>query len=192
MPVSRPSPVSHPSLPSRRSPPRRFAAAVLAPLALAGCGGDGESFAPACPGAAIVRDAADITRFRGPSRDLTDMALDGRITGLQGKCARAGRDAVLTTVTPALELTRGPAAQGRTAELAYFVAVGQGERILDKQVFALRAEFPPNTDRVRLSGDDVELRLPVKPGETAAAYRVLVGFQLTPEELELNRSRGPR
>ena len=189
MPSSRPSP---PSRPPRRSPPRRVAAAVLAPLALAGCGGDGEAFAPACPGAAIVRDAADITRFRGPSRDLTDMALDGRITGLQGKCTRGGRDAVLTTVTPALELTRGPAAQGRTAELAYFVAVGQGERILDKQVFALRAEFPPNTDRVRLSGDDVELRLPVKPGETAAAYRVLVGFQLTPEELELNRSRGPR
>lgn len=176
---------------SRRSFPRRPAAAVLLPLALAGCGG-GESFAPACPGAAILRDAADLTRFRGPGRDLTDMSLDGRITGLQGKCARDGRNAVLTTVTPSLELTRGPAAQGRTAELAYFVAVGRGEQVLDKQVFALRAEFPPNTDRVRLSGDDVELRLPVKPGETAAAYRVLVGFQLTPEELELNRRRGAR
>ena len=174
---------------SCRSLARRLAAAGLVPL---GCGGGGEGFAPACPDAAILRDAADLTRFRGPGQDLTDMALDGRITGLQGKCTRDGRTAVLTTVTPTLELTRGPAAQGRTAELAYFVAVGQGDRVLDKQVFPLRAEFPPNTDRVRLSGDDVELRLPVKPGETAAAYRVLVGFQLTPEELALNRRRGAR
>ena len=67
--------------------------------------------------------------------------------------------------------------------------VPEGERILDKQVFTLRAEFPPNTDRLRLSGDDVELRLPVSPTKTAEAYRIQVGFQLTPLELEVNRRR---
>ncbi len=162
-------------------------------LALAGCGSaPQDAFAPACPGAAIIRDAADLSRFRGGQRDLVDSELEGRITGLNGNCKRDGADTVVTTVQVGIELTRGPAAPGRQAQLAYFVAVLDGETILDKQVFPLRAEFPPNADRLRLAGDDVELRLPVKPDKTAAAYRIEVGFQLTPEELATNRSRGRR
>ena len=162
-------------------------------LALAGCGGDAQdAFAPACPGAAIVRDAADLSRTRGGQRDLVDTELEGRITGINGRCKRDGTDTVVTTVQVGIELTRGPAAPGRQAQLAYFVAVLDGETILDKQVFPLRAEFPPNADRLRLAGDEVELRLPVKADKTAAAYRIEVGFQLTPEELAANRSRGRR
>lgn len=168
----------------------RFAAPSL--LLLAGCGGGGGSadFAPACPEAAIVRDGGDLRRYRGAGQDLTDLVLEGRITGLNGRCGRGGTDAVLATISVGIELTRGPAAPGRTAELAYFVAVSQGERILDKRVFPLAAAFPPNTDRVRLTGDDVELRLPAPGGGDASAYRIQVGLQLTPEELELNRRRG--
>ena len=186
-----------PALPPRFTPNARACRAALlwlAPLlALAGCGGTSdEKFAPACPQPSIPRDLNDLTRFRGAGRDLTDTVLDARITGLSGKCERNGTDAVLTTVSVGIELTRGPAAASRTAELAYFVAVSEGERILDKRVFNLRAEFPSNTDRLRLSGDDVELRLPVSATKTAAAYRVSVGFQLTPAEIEVNRRRGRR
>ena len=164
----------------------------LASLALTGCGGGGEAgdFAPSCPTAAIVQDGGDLRRYRGSGQDLTDLVLEGRVTGLNGRCGRGGADAVLATVSVSIELTRGPAAPGRTAELAYFIAVSQGERILDKRVFQLGAEFPPNTDRVRLSGDDVELRLPAPGGANAGAYRIQVGLQLTPEEMQLNRSRG--
>ena len=173
-------------MPAMRTLP--MGAAAL--LALAGCGGGtADNFAPPCPGAAIVRDAADLKRFRGAGRDLTDSVLDGRITGIAGRCVRDGADIVTTTVQVGMELSRGPAASGRRAELSYFVAVLDGERILDKQVFALRAEFPPNTDRLRLQGDEVELRLPVRADKTAAAYRIQIGFQLTPLELEVNRRR---
>ena len=166
--------------------------AASAPL-LAGCGGDTkDAFAPACPNVAIVRDAADLQRFRGAGRDLTNSVLNGRITGIGGSCKRDGSDTVLTTVQVGIQLQRGPAAPGREARLAYFVAVLDGDRILDKQVFSLRAEFPANADRLRLSGDDVELRLPVKPDKTAAAYKVQVGFQLTPVELEVNRRAAAR
>lgn len=173
-------------MPAMRTKPWLF----VTLFGLAACGGDvPDAFAPACPGAAIVRDAADLSRYRGAGRDLTDTVLTGRITGIEGKCARDGYDTVVTTVQVGMELARGPAAAGRQAELAYFVAVLEGERILDKQVFTLRATFPPNTDRLRLGGDDVELRLPVRADKTAAAYRIQVGFQLTPAELEMNRAR---
>ena len=59
-------------------------------------------------------------------------------------------------------------------------------------MFGLTAEFPPNADRVSLTGDEVELRLPVRPNKTAAAYRIQVGFQLTPVELEVNRRGAAR
>ena len=166
---------------------------ALLPVALLATGcGSGESFAPACPGAAIVRDAADLTRYRGAGRDLTDAVLDARITGLGGSCRSDGAGFVSTAVSVGIELTRGPAAPGRQAELAYFVAVLDGEQILDKQVFNLRAEFPPNNDRLRLTGDNVVLRLPVTGTKAADAYRIQVGFQLTPPELEVNRQRGQR
>jgi hypothetical protein len=162
-------------------------------LPLAGCGdGTTDAFAPACPGVNIIKDAADLSRYRGDAHDLIDNVLAARITGINGNCKRDGADTVVTTVQVGIELTRGPAAPGREAQLAYFVAVLDGDRILDKQTFPLRAEFPPNTDRLRLAGDDVELRLKVRPDKTAAAYRIQVGFQLTPAELEYNRQRAQR
>ncbi len=181
------------TLPRARLPggrlPRAMALLVLLAPILAGCGSSEEAFAPACPNVGLVRDAADLVRYRGAGRDLTDLVLNGRLTGVGGSCKRDGSSTVVTTVQVGIELRRGPAAPGRQAQLAYFVAVLDGDRILDKQVFQLRAEFPANADRLRLSGDDVELRLPVKPGKTAAAYRIQIGFQLTPLELEVNRKR---
>ena len=162
-------------------------------LALAGCGAaTDDAFAPACPGAAIVRDAADLSRYRGAGRDLTDAVLEGRIAGLAGRCSRDGADTVVATVQVAIDLSRGPAAPGRLAEVSYFVAVLDGDRILDKEVYALRAEFPANADRLSLTGGDVTLRFPVRDDKTAAAYRIQVGFQLSPEELDRNRQRGRR
>ena len=178
-------------MPAMRFSTPLWAATLL--IALAGCSGGGEeAFAPACPGAAIIKDAADLSRYRGAAHDLVDNVLSARITGINGDCKRDGDDTVVTTVRIGIDLTRGPAAPGREARVAYFVAVLDGDNILDKQVFPLRAEFPANADRLRLSGDDVELRLKVRPDKTAAAYRIQVGFQLTPEELESNRARTQR
>jgi len=162
------------------------------PLLAACGGGGGESFPPACPRPSILRDGADLYRYRGGGRDLTDLVLQGRITGLGGDCKRNGPKEVLATVSVGMDLTRGPAATSRTADVAYFVAVTDGDQVLDKRVYPLRAEFSENTDRLRLSGDTVELHLPVTDTKTAASYQVTVGFQLTPTELDENRRRQNR
>ncbi len=52
--------------------------------------------------------------------------------------------------------------------------------------------FPPDVDRVRVTRRTVTLHLPISPQKSGAAYAVNVGFQLTPEELQLNWTRGPR
>ena len=161
-------------------------------LPLAGCGGkEDDRFAPPCPTPSIPRDFGDVRRYRGAGLDITDAVLEGRIIAVNGSCTRDGGGIVKANVSVSMELRRGPAATGRNADVSYFVAVSEGERILDKRVYNLRAEFPANTDRLRLTGEDVELRLPVTGQKSAASYRISVGFQLTPNELAVNRSARP-
>ncbi len=156
---------------------------------LAGCGASGDQFAPACPKPAILADAANLDRYRGAGRDFLDTVLQGRVERIDGSCRQDGSRAVSATVSVGIELTRGPAAMGRETSVPFFVAVSQGDRVLDKQVYTIRAVFPENTDRVRLSGDSVDLRLPVSETQHADAYQVTVGFQLTPSELAAGRRR---
>ena len=176
-------------------PPARLAAARTLPifaafavLALAACASD-QGFPPKCPVASIPQDFNDLHRYRGAGRDIVDSVLEGRITNVGGACRWDGDAAVVATVSVGLELSRGPAATSRQSDVAYFVAVSKGDRILDKQVFRLHAAFPENTERLRLTGDEIELRLPVTAKTTAEVYRISVGFELTPAELALNRDR---
>ncbi|MCU0986219.1 MAG: hypothetical protein MUC89_14975 [Acetobacteraceae bacterium] len=182
----------------------RAALLPLGALALAGCqtlgltsGGTGDAPAMArtmadCPRVSTPTDTGDIVRFRTPdSRDLTDLIIAARITSLSGSCTLVNRQsAVQVTLSMGVEATRGPAATGRTVQLPYFVAVtGANEEILDKAVYSLAVEFPANTQRARMRGEEIRLTLPVSAEAQAGAYRVFVGFQLTEPELALNRSR---
>jgi len=179
------------------SPPAfiiRTAAALPVVAALASCTSldPSEKFAPACPTTAILADAADLTQFRSGGRDLTDMVINGRITGLSGKCALDDREHLRTTISVGMDLTRGPAAPGRGIDVPYFVAVSDGDTILAKQAYTLHVDFARNSDRQRLTGDEVDLVLPVTKAKSGAAYSVRVGFQLTPDQLAFNRQRGAR
>jgi hypothetical protein len=175
-------------------------AALLIPLVagLAGCGSANlDKFPPACPRASILGSAANLIRYRadgsgGGGQDVTDMVLNGRITGVSGTCERSDEETLNVAATVGLDLTRGPASTSRREDVPFFVAVTQGDQILDKRVFHIRAEFPANTDRLRLSSDEVHLTLPITRERSGASYDMLVGFQLTPDELATNRGRSQR
>lgn len=184
-------------MPSRsRTFPRLVAMLPLAgALALAACTGPKPTqFAPSCPNVKIRADAADITRYRpnAPGRDLTDLVLDGRITGFRGGCEREDRNTVKTVVDIDMVLARGPATQGRVLAAPFFIAVVDGGRILDKQVYPIRVELGENQDQARVSSGEIVMMVPVSRDKSAATYDILIGFQLTPDELETNRRRGPR
>ena len=120
------------------------------------------------------------------------MVVDGRITGLGGKCALDDKTHLRTKITINMDLTRGPASADRTAHVSYFVSVSKGSTILAKQVFGLAAQFDGNAERVQVRTQEADLVLPIDDTTQGNAYSVLVGFQLTPEELEFNRRRGIR
>jgi hypothetical protein len=71
-----------------------FPVALLATALLSGCGNSGSElkFAPACPQLSLLAEGAELTRFAGAGRDVTDRVLEARI---------AGREFVLNTTFPA-------------------------------------------------------------------------------------------
>ncbi len=165
-------------------------------VTLAGCGGSSDTrFAPACPRVGILSDAADLIRYRpGRGRDLTDQVFEARVVGVAGDCTYGDTNKDLkTTVRVSFDVFRGPAASpAREEEVAVFVAVSNGERILDKKVYPIRVKFPADLGRVRAASPEITLVLPISAELSGAAYSVTAGLQLTPDELAANRARSAR
>jgi hypothetical protein len=164
-------------------------AAALLPL-LAGCGPARNEFAPACPRPAILADAADLDIYRSgaSARDITDLVLHARVVGVNGNCREGDTKTQLATVVNVVvELTRGPAMAGRETDVPVFVAVTEGDTILDKHVYLMHATFPSNVDRITLGTGEIDLVLPISATKSGAAYTILGGFQLTPDQAAQSR-----
>ena len=174
-------------------------AAALAALLPAACGGGTGARTPlpvACPRPGILADGADLTRWQpGPVRDLTTLVFDARLTGLNGTCRPGRGDRSLeVALTPSFAVERGPAGGGeRVAELPWFVAVvGPGDGVLQRRTFVERLAFGRGETRAAGEGEPVRLSLPVGEERRATDYRIFVSFELTPEDVAVNRRRGPR
>jgi hypothetical protein len=171
-----------PPPPARRAP----IAPALAALLLAGCSQEPQ-FAPLCPQLALLAEGADMVRFAGTGRDMTDRVLEARIVSVDGRCAPGRKGEVTAKINVLAELIRGPAAQSRTAQVPYFVAVTRGEQIMDRKQFMLNATFPANVDVQRVDGGELSMSFPVSAQQGASDFKIYVSLQLTEEELAYNR-----
>ena len=173
----------------------RFVLAAMAAGALAGCGAP-STLPIACPTPGILAEGADLTRYRpGGTRDLTTLEWDARLAGLGGGCNPGrGNRSVDVTLAARFTVERGPGAEGRVVELPWFVAVvdRKTEAILSRQSFLERVGFARNETRTSGESEPVTVSLPVGEERRAQDYRILVSFQLSEEDLALNRRRGPR
>lgn len=154
---------------------------------LAGCGPERDEFPPVCPHPVISSLTSDVTVYRpGATTDhLIDQLYSGRMMGIQGQCKLASdKNRLDTTVQFAIELTRGPAMRGRVVDVPVYLALTEGAAILDKRTFVLRGTFPPNVDTINITTGELEMKLPISAKTSGAAYSVLAGFQLTPEQYQ--------
>ena len=79
-----------------------------------------------------------------------------------------------------------------TIAFEYFVAFPKYESQSEgKSVFNVVGAFEGNRTRM-IYRDDLEMTIPVKVPTDGAALEIILGFQLTPEELKFNRSRKQR
>jgi hypothetical protein len=162
-------------------------------LALSACGPDNpDSFAPECVPVGILAEAADMSSYAGPSRDVATLVTQASVSGVNGTCRDADKGHALhTEASVVITVLRGPAATERDITIPYFVAVLHGADIVAKHNRTIEAHFPPNVDRLALKSDPLVLDLPISRRMSSDSYRLEVGLQLTPEQLAFNRAHMP-
>ena len=175
----------------------RVVLAAMPLIVLAACGGGGNTRLPvACPKPGILSEGADLTRYRpGPVRDLTTLEWDAKLSGLSGGCNPGkGNRSIEMQLTAGFTVERGAGTEGRVIDLPWFVAVidARDEHVLSRQRFVDQIAFARNETRLSGQSEPVSLSLPVGEDRPASSYRILVSFELSPEDLALNRRRGPR
>jgi hypothetical protein len=169
---------------------------VVIAFALTSCGLKNDQFAPACPVPGLVKPLSELARFRPGSQDIRDLVVRARIVDITGKC-EPGDDPnrqVVTTVQVVTEVARGPAMQGQEYDLPVFVAVTDSTTgaILDKTLFYMPIDFQRNVDLARATSKEVRMEIPVSPRKSGAAYGIVAGFQLTPDEVAAWRRNNER
>jgi hypothetical protein len=161
--------------------------------ATAACSSD-KADEPPCPRVAVLKDAATLTQFAAPSgRDMLDVDFQAEITDSPSRCRLTKGDkgpVVVVETTPVFVASRGPANKTRAAKFRYFVSVvGADGTILTKQEFDVAVAFEGNRRRTVHSEEDpaVTVDLPLADPRQAGTYEILLGFQLTQEQLDYNR-----
>jgi hypothetical protein len=150
-------------------------------LLLGGCQG---YFTGPCPAAGVLADTDRIDLADSSGR----LAYQAEMLGARSTCRYTARDAFEAE----LELhvaVRGLEGAGGRAVLPYFVAVTAADRqVVRREARTVAIELGAGrrtVERVRIE----DIRITVAEGMTGADYEILVGFQLTPEQLARNRAR---
>jgi hypothetical protein len=168
---------------------RLVLAAVPAALLLAGCSSSEPP--PPCPSVGTPALLENFTQFEpGGGRDLTQVRFSGRLSGFQSTCEYDEKGVDLELALQMI-VERGSADRERKVDVQYFVAVEDGPgNITAKQVFDVTIPFEGNSRRLARV-EEISLRVPAPAGHGFKQTRILVGFQLTAEQVEYNRSRKP-
>lgn len=170
-----------------------IAAVVVLAAALPSCSDSLNPFAKKefrpCPGLAVLRDTGRITDYRpGDGRDLLDVRYTVDIANVTASCRYDGQT-VRMSVNIDLIFTRGPAAEGAEMRAPYFVAITRGEdEIVAKRIFDSEIEFPDSRRRAGVR-EEVDQIIPLLPDESGADYEVIVGLQVSEDQLQRNRAR---
>ena len=170
---------------------------ALAAPALGGCDSlfgkklNGEGLDLACPKIGILRDANQVTLYRPGGLGAADVQARAQIVDYLGNCTYDDTG-VTVDVSLILIAERGPALAGSSVPLSYFAAVVTPEgAIPTRQQFDTSIDFTGNGPRAG-SREDLQPHIPLAKGKDARDYQVMVGFMLTPAQLEANRKAGAK
>lgn len=171
---------------------RCFQALLLAAALLLPSAGAALADPEDCPDFGLVPELTRLTRFKdGPGRTMDDVRYDVIVRGFgDPTCSEKDRRARVR-VRLEFAIERGRAEQGSRIEFSYFVAIRHrvsGE-IVTKEVFPVAFDLPKGRDSVVFEEELEQVTIPIRKDEKGQYYAVLVGLQLTEEQLNFNRLR---
>ncbi len=156
-------------------------APLFALAALAACA-DEQKPILYCPKVAVLSQASHVTRSANGQNDLGAMIFDARVTGVAGACKTIGKHRAMLTFRIGFAATSGPAATASQAQLTYFIALTQGDTIIDKKLYPVKFDFANGATQAVATTTPIRIELPNAP--RSAAQQILVGFQMSPAEMK--------
>lgn len=142
-----------------------------------------------CPVSGALYDANRVVEVKGAERH-ENVGFTGAIEGVRGFCRYVGSNPITMEIEIDFAFGRGPKAEGLTHTYPVFVTVTRRDRtVLAKENFDMAIAFEPGKDIVRRTETVPGIVIP-RANETVSGsnFEVIVGFQLTPEQLAYNRS----
>jgi len=148
-----------------------------------------------CPQIKVLDELSRITQFTNQKSPKNDEKIaSARFTTLDATCSVAPNSVTLE-ITLDFEGEAGVVGlrnQGSEASFAYpyFLSViTPNGQILSKDVFALSMIYNEGKSRVHKQ-DRLRQTIPLMSGQQADEYQIVIGFQLSEDELAYNRSGG--
>jgi hypothetical protein len=165
-------------------------AAMLALVLLAaGCARGGDRNKLVCPGSIVAPNVDAYAELRPGVTDPAgpqDIRFGAQIVTINGNCSRA-QDGGIDIATRVVFLVVRNDPDLRTADFNYFIAIADAEKnILAKQIFPVHVDFGVRQVQMRIT-DNASEHLALHDTRRGGQYGVIIGMQLTQEQVDLNR-----
>jgi hypothetical protein len=156
-----------------------------------------------CPAVRVLYDASRFVELTGPAR-FENVGFTGEINGVRADCRYVRNDPIKLEMQIDAAYGRGPQAAGQAfKDVVYWVAVTQIVRSTDsvtgqlvavdigplaRERFSIRVPFPQGQSRVAASTQPLTVTIPRASATTSGEnFEVVVGFELTDAQLQMNR-----
>ena len=143
-----------------------------------------------CPLMGVLYDSARVVDFAATdSQRYANIEFTGEMQGVTGLCRYVDADPITMSIEIEMAFGRGPASTGDRQTYRYWVAVTRrGRAPIEKAYFDVDVRFPRN-QAVVMKRESIEyIVIPrANPDTSGENFEILVGFELTPEQLQFNR-----
>ena len=141
-----------------------------------------------CPFVKILYDAARFVELEGGRAAAANVGYTGEIEGVTAGCSYHGDEPITVQMNVLFNLGRGPQATGDQRTYRYWIAVTErNSAVLAKEYFDLPVNFEGGA--TASVTEEQSILIPRANAETSGGnFEVLIGFDVTPEMAEFNRT----
>ena len=142
-----------------------------------------------CPNAFALDEAARMVVFDGEPA-LSNVAWSAEVTDVRTSCRYTADNPIDAQVEMDFAVGRGPAAEGRTFDVTYFVAVTRRDKdLIAKREFTVPVTVRDGRATAALTERVRDIVIPRLDENTSGTnFEIAVGFALSREQLLYNRS----
>jgi hypothetical protein len=143
-----------------------------------------------CPLMGVLYDNARVVNFAAPDvQRYSNIEFTGEMQGIRGLCRYINEDPITMSIEVDMSFGRGPAATADRQTYRYWVAVvRRGRAPIEKAYFDVDVRWSRGEAVVTRTEEIENIVIPRANADTSGTnFEVLVGFELTPEQVQFNR-----